>query len=101
MASSADGLPIQQLVGIAVPSSPLVDRAMAYARRTCEPYLFNHVVRSWLFAARLGALQNVAHDGEVLAVGTLLHDITLNEKFAGPRRFEVEAADLARNFARE
>lgn len=72
---------------------------MEYARRTCEPYLFNHVVRSWLFASRLGELQNIAHDAEVVAVGTLLHDITLNENFAGPRRFEVEAADLARNFA--
>ena len=84
-----------------VPSSPLVDRAMEYARRTCEPYLFNHVVRSWLFASRLGELQNIAHDAEVVAIGTLLHDITLNENFAGPRRFEVEAADLARNFAQD
>lgn len=72
---------------------------MEYARRSCEPYLFNHVVRSWLFASRLGALQNIAHDAEVVAVGTLLHDITLNENFAGPRRFEVEAADLACKFA--
>ena len=30
-----------------------------------------------------------------------MHDITLNEHFAGPRRFEVEAADLASSFARE
>jgi hypothetical protein len=89
----------RKLAGVMVPSSPLVDRAMEYARRACEPYLFNHVVRSWLFASRLGELQNIAHDAEVVAVGTLLHDITLNENFAGPRRFEVEAADLARNFA--
>ena len=74
---------------------------MDYARQECEPYLFNHVVRSWLFAARIGQLQIVAHDAEVVAVGALLHDITLNERFAGPRRFEVEGADLARGFARE
>lgn len=74
---------------------------MEYARRECEPYLFNHVVRSWLFAARLGQIQGVPHDAEVVAVGTLLHDVTLNEKFTGPRRFEVEAADLARNFSRD
>jgi hypothetical protein len=55
-------------------------------------------MRSWLFAARLGALQDIAHDAEVVAIGALLHDITLNERFAGPRRFEVEAADLARTF---
>jgi hypothetical protein len=63
--------------------------------------LFNHVVRSWLFATRLGQLQNIPHDAEVVAVGSLLHDITLNERFAGSRRFEVEAADLASSFARE
>ena len=65
------------------------------------PYLFNHVVRSWLFAARIGQLRNIEHDAEVVAVGTLLHDVTLNERFNGPRRFEVEGADLARAFARQ
>jgi hypothetical protein len=89
----------QMLAGIEVPATAVVDRAMEYARQKCEPYLFNHVVRSWLFATRLGQLQSVEHDAEVVAVGTLLHDITLNEGFTGPRRFEVEGADLARSFA--
>jgi len=89
----------QKLAGIEVPATPVVDRAMEYAREKCEPYLFNHVVRSWVFAARIGQLKGIEHDAEVLAVGTLLHDITLNERFAGPRRFEVEGADLARTFA--
>jgi HD superfamily phosphodiesterase len=87
------------LAGITVPDSLLVDEAMDYARKACEPYLFNHVVRSWLFAAKIGELQKIDHDAEVLAVGTLLHDITLNNRFNGPRRFEVEGADLARSFA--
>ena len=89
------------LAGITVPDTLLVDEATDYAREACEPYLFNHVVRSWLFAARIGELQKIEHDAEVLAVGTLLHDITLNNRFSGPRRFEVEAADLARTFANE
>jgi HD domain len=89
----------RMLAGIQVPATPIVDRAIDYARQKCEPYLFNHVVRSWLFAARIGQLQGVEHDAEVVAVGTLLHDITLNKNFAGPRRFEVEGADLARSFA--
>jgi hypothetical protein len=91
----------RKIAGITVPDSPLVERSIEYAREKCEPYLFNHVVRSWLFAARLGEIQKIKHDAEVVAVGTLLHDITLNEAFAGPRRFEVEAADLVRNFAKE
>ena len=91
----------RMLAGISVPDTPLITRTIEYARQKCEPYLFNHVVRSWLFAARIGQLQNTEHDAEVVAVGTLLHDVTLNESFAGPRRFEVEGADLARTFARE
>jgi hypothetical protein len=89
------------LAGVSVPDTPLVKQALDYARRESEPYLFNHVVRSWLFAARIGQLKNIGHDSEVVAVGTLLHDITLNDRFDGPRRFEVEGADLARVFARQ
>jgi len=89
------------LAGISVPDTPLVERTLEYAHQRCEPYLYNHVVRSWLFAARLGHLKGVVHDAEALALGTLLHDITLNERFAGPRRFEVEGADEAHRFAVE
>lgn len=88
----------RQLAGVAVPDTPLVQAAIDHAREECEPYLFNHVVRSWLFAARLGQIKGTAFDAEAVALGTLLHDLTLNERFAGPRRFEVEAADQARVF---
>src|SRR5205085_3092706 len=54
-----------------------------------------------LFGARLASLRGIAHDPEVVAAGTVLHDVTLNGRFAGPRRFEVEGADLARRFVRE
>lgn len=89
------------LGGITVIDTPLVDRAMDYARTHSEPYLFNHAVRSWLFAVRLADLQGVAHDAEVVAVGALLHDLGLTSSFAGPKRFEIEGADAARAFARE
>jgi hypothetical protein len=89
------------LGGITVIDTPLITRAMDYARVHSEPFLFNHAVRSWLFAVRLGQLQGIPHDAEVVAVGSLLHDIGLTESFAGPKRFEVEGADAARVFARE
>lgn len=89
------------LAGINVVDSPLVRRALDYAREYSEPVLFNHAVRSWLFAVRLGQLQGIAHDPEVVAAGTLLHDIGLTDHFEGHRRFEVEGADAARVFARE
>jgi len=84
-----------------IPATPIVERTIEFARQKCEPYLFNHVMRSWLFAVRIGQLQGIEHDGEVVALATLLHDVTLNKNFDGPRRFEVEGADLARSFAKE
>jgi hypothetical protein len=78
----------------------MISRAIVYAREHSEPYLFNHVMRSWLFAATLAQLNRTAHDGEVLAVATILHDLGLAEGFNGPLRFEVEGANAARAFAR-
>ncbi len=91
----------QVLASITVIDTPLVTRAMDYARTHSEPYLFNHAVRSWLFAVRLGQLQSTAHDAEVVAVGSLLHDLGLTNSFTGQKRFEIEGADAARAFARE
>lgn len=87
--------------GVEVPDTPIIGRAIDFAREKCEPYLFNHVMRAWLFAVRFGQLKDLHYDAEILAVGTLLHDVTLNHSYAGPRRFEVEAADLVRSFAAE
>ena len=89
------------LGGIAVIDTPLVARALDFARVHSEPFLFNHAVRSWLFAVRLGQLQGVPNDAEVVAVGCLLHDLGLTDGFTGPKRFEVEGADATRAFARE
>ena len=41
------------LAGIVVPDTPLVSRAIEYARKSTEPYLFNHSMRSWLFAVAI------------------------------------------------
>jgi hypothetical protein len=91
----------RRVAGISVPETPLIDRAIEFARQHSEPYLFNHVMRSWLFAVSIAERHKVEHDAEVLAVATLLHDLGLAREFAGPLRFEVEGANAARRFARE
>jgi hypothetical protein len=88
------------VAGVRVPDTPVVAKAIEYARGHSEPYLFHHVMRSWLFAVRLAQRKRTAHDGEVLAVATLLHDLGLAKDFNGPLRFEVEGANAARAFAR-
>ena len=89
------------LAGVPVPDSPLISRTIEYARENAEPYLFNHVMRSWLFAVALAQLKHSVYDEEVLAVAIILHDLGLSEAFNGPLRFEVEGANAARAFARK
>ena len=107
MSASGIGLRSQQhdatrlLAGVSVPDTALISRAVELARERSEPYLFNHVMRSWLFAVILGQRKQIVYDSEVLAVTVVLHDIGLTEAFAGPLRFEVEGANAARSFARD
>ena len=88
------------LAGVSVADTPIISRAIEYAREHSEPYLFNHVMRSWLFAVILADLDHSVHDAEILAVTTILHDLGLTKAFEGPLRFEVEGANAARAFAR-
>lgn len=90
---------IRSLAGVWLPDTPVISLAIEYAREHSEPWLFNHVMRSWLFAESLAQLNRVEHDGEVLALATLLHDLGLSPEFDGPLRFEVETANAARVFA--
>ena len=95
------GIATRLVAGVTVPDTPVISRAMEFARERSEPYLFNHVMRSWLFASMIAQRNQTVHDGEVLAVATILHDIGLTEHFNGPLRFEVEGANAARAFARD
>ena len=98
-ASITNETPSQLLVGISVPDTPLIAAVIEYAQRISEPYLFNHAMRSWLFAEAIGRMKG-AYDREVVAIGTILHDIGLTAGVAGPNRFEVNGADAALAFVR-
>jgi hypothetical protein len=89
------------VAGVSVPDTAMIAGALEYAQRLSEPYLFNHAMRSWLFAARIGQLKNIDCDHEVVAVGTILHDVGLTAGVSGPNRFEVNGADAARSFIKE
>jgi hypothetical protein len=88
----------QQIAGFSVPDSPLITAVIDYAQRLSEPYLFNHAMRSWLFAEAIGRAKGIAYDREVVAIGTILHDIGLTARVSGPHRFEVNGADTALSF---
>ena len=91
-------LGILPIAGVGIPDNPLITAAIEYAQRLSEPYLFNHAMRSWLFAETIGRIRGIEYDHEVVAIGTILHDIGLTATVSGPNRFEVNGADAALAF---
>jgi HD domain len=89
---------IQVIAGVPVTDTPLVSAAIEYAQRLSDAYLFNHAMRSWLFAEAIGRSKGMEYDREVVAIGTILHDIGLTASVSGPNRFEVNGADAAVSF---
>lgn len=87
---------LQQL---GVPDSQLVRETQELVRELSEPFLFTHVMRSWLFAAALADVDQASMDREMLAIALLLHDLGLTHKHRHePERFEVSGANAARTF---
>jgi hypothetical protein len=86
------------IAGFSVPDGPLITAVIEHAQRLSEPYLFNHAMRSWLFAEAIGRIKKIDYDREVVAIGTILHDIGLTASVSGPNRFEVNGADAALSF---
>jgi hypothetical protein len=68
MSPSVDVRGARLVAGVNVPDSPLIAGALEYARKLYEPYLFNHAVRSWLFAEAIGRLKGIDFDREVVAI---------------------------------
>src|SRR5712671_1036824 len=89
------------LAGIKVTNTALVRDAIDLARSSSEPYLFNHVMRSWLFGILLSEDVKPSPDPELLAVSTVLHDLGLTEHYMAEERFEVDGANAARAFMKE
>jgi hypothetical protein len=90
--------PTRLIAGVSVADTPLITAVIGYAQRLSEPYLFNHAMRSWLFAETIGRIKGIDYDHEIVAIGTILHDIGLTASVSGPNRFEVNGANVALSF---
>ncbi|KAH8890532.1 hypothetical protein GQ53DRAFT_650439 [Thozetella sp. PMI_491] len=95
---------MRKIAGVSVIDTPLVRAAQDFARQEYSDFLYNHVMRTWLFGALIlkhnDTLSQTA-DFEAHAVSALLHDLglTQNPQFVtSDRRFEVDGAFAARDF---
>jgi hypothetical protein len=83
----------------ALPETAAAQAAIRFAQSTESPSVFNHSVRSYLFAELLAAREGMHPDAdyhsETLFLGCVLHDLGVGTAAPGKARFEVEGADLA------
>jgi len=96
----SDALALGRALDLTLPDSRAVRDAYAQAQAESVPWLFNHVVRSWIYGAKLALNRKQTPDAELLAVAVLLHDLGLSQGGSPNRRFEIVGADAARAFAR-
>ena len=81
-----------------LPDTELCTAAIHYARTVSDPFLFHHVMRSALLADSIGQKRGVKYEREVLCVSAVLHDLGLTKIAPVLVRFEIEGADLAKEF---
>ena len=97
------------IAGITVPDTPLITRAMTFARSHLSDRFYNHIVRSFLFSSIIASSRPdfASLDHEVIALSTILHDMSWSDKSGGchfsskDKRHEVDSANAARDFVRE
>jgi HD domain-containing protein len=99
MPDFSTALAVARELGLKLPDNQTVRNAYAQAEAESQPWLFNHVVRSWLYGAKLTQYRGLTPDAELVAVSVLLHDLGLARGGAPDRRFEIVGADIGRAFA--
>ena len=90
------------LGAIRLPDSATALRAFEHARALSEPWLFNHCLRTYTWAAMIAQLDQITFDQELLFVASALHDLGLTDshncKDPSCTCFAVEGARAAHNF---
>jgi hypothetical protein len=82
-----------------LPDSPVAVAARHLAYDVSPAFVYNHVVRSYLFARELSAADG-ALDDELLFLACVLHDLGATEYANTDQRFEIDGADAAARFLR-
>jgi hypothetical protein len=87
--------------GIAIPDSQLAREITDLVRDTESPLLFHHSSRVYYFGALAGQRRGLKFDPELLYAGAMFHDMGLTHEHSSEHlRFEVDGANVARDFLR-
>lgn len=102
------GLPLRNIAGVDVVDTPIVRAAEDFAFQHSNKWLYNHVMRSWLFGALIISRNETLREStdlEAHAIALLLHDLGWDRTPGSPvisddKRFEIDGAIAARDFIR-
>ncbi|MCV7203814.1 phosphohydrolase [Mycolicibacterium peregrinum] len=85
-----------------LPDSPVAVAARQLVRDVSPEFVYNHAVRSYLFARELSVADTPDdRDDELLFLTCVLHDLGATEFANTDQRFEVDGADAAARFLEE
>lgn len=87
------------IAGIKMPDSVIAKQATELLREHGSELLYNHSLRTFIFASLNGQQNNIRYDAELLYVSAMFHDLGLTAHYrSDDKRFEVDGANAARNF---
>jgi hypothetical protein len=101
MTTSTQAYQAAHISGISIPDSKVANQITEFIRDTESTLLFNHSSRVYYFGALAGNRRRLKFDTELLYAGAMFHDIGLVSAYSSEAdRFEVDGANVARNFLR-
>lgn len=87
------------VAGIKIPDSALSNQATELLLEHGSAFLYNHSLRTFVFASLNGQQKNMSYDAELLYISAVFHDLGLTPHYSSAdKMFEVDGANAARDF---
>lgn len=92
----------ETIAGVTIPDSKMAQEATDVVRDVADDLIYDHSRRVFLFASLRGQAQQLDYDPELVYIGAMFHDLGLTDKYrTTDQRFEIDAANVARDFLTE
>ncbi|WP_353720238.1 HD domain-containing protein [Dyadobacter sp. 676] len=89
------------VAGVRIPDSTPARQAIELLLDHGTEFLYNHSLRSFVFACLKGQQSQRRYDAELLYISSVFHDLGLTPHYrSADYRFEVDGANAARDFLR-
>jgi HD domain len=86
------------IAGITVPQDDVAAKTWRWAQSALPEYLLSHSVRAYCWGAAIAAGEGWTFDRQILWTASLMHDYALTRIPHNTMCFEVEGAEIAREF---